>query len=210
MTMTHTSAVQAQMTPDTALQLLKDGNRRFQENSRANRDFRQQVEATSEGQWPYAVVLSCIDSRAPAELLFDLGIGDVFNARVAGNFINRDILGSMEFACRVAGAKLVIVMGHTQCGAIKGACDNVQLGNLTRMLGKIRPVVESVPEPADAAERTSSNPEFVQSVADRNVELALEAIREHSSVLREMSEAGEIRILGAMYDVQSGEVRFRE
>lgn len=207
---THTSDVQAAMTPDAAIELLKEGNRRFRENIRANRDLRQQVAATREGQWPFAVVLSCIDSRAAAELVFDLGIGDVFNARVAGNFINEDILGCMEFGCKVAGAKLVVVMGHTHCGAVKGACDDVQLGNLTGMLAKLRPAVACVTEPCDEAARTSANPDFVQSVAERNIELTLDAIRERSPLLRDMSDAGEIRIVGAMYDVQSGEVRFWE
>jgi len=210
MSTTQTSEVQSNMTPDTALQLLKDGNRRFLENSRANRNLLEQVEATREGQWPFAVVLSCIDSRAPAELLFDLGIGDVFNARVAGNFVNRDILGSMEFGCKVAGAKLIVVMGHTHCGAVKGACDDVRLGNLTDMLAKLRPAVESVAEPADPAQRNSGNPEFVQLVSEKNVEMVLDAIREHSPVLQEMSEAGEIRLVGAMYDVQTGAVTFSD
>ena len=208
MTATQTSDVQAAMTPDVALQLLKDGNRRFRENSRADRNLLEQVEATREGQWPFAVFLSCIDSRAPAELVFDLGIGDVFNARVAGNFINRDILGSMEFGCKVAGAKLVVVMGHTHCGAVKGACDDVRLGNLTEMLAKLQPAVASVTDPADPAQRNSANPEFVQSVSEKNVELMLDSIRELSPLLQEMSDAGEIRIVGAMYDVETGAVSF--
>lgn len=205
---THTSDVQAAMTPDAALQLLKDGNQRFLANRRAERDLPQQVEETRNGQWPFAFVLSCVDSRAAAELIFDLGIGDVFNARVAGNLINEDILGSMEFGCKVAGAKLVVVMGHTRCGAVMGACDDVRLGNLTHLLAKLRPIVSRVAASCDGAEQTSADAGFVQSVAEKNVEHTLEAIREKSPVLREMSEAGEIRIVGAMYDVQSGQVTF--
>lgn len=210
MTETQTSDVQASMTPDRALELLKEGNRRFLENRRADRDLLQQVAATRGGQWPFAIILSCVDSRAPAELLFDLGIGDVFNARVAGNVINEDILGSMEFACKVAGAKLIVVMGHTHCGAIKGACDDVRLENLTNLLAKLRPIVASVASPADPAERTSANADFVQCVATKNVDTAVDRIGEKSDVLREMCDTGEIRLVGAMYDVETGQVSFRE
>ena len=199
---------QAAMTPKDALAALKDGNRRFLAGTRLNRDLLEQVELTSKGQAPFAVVLGCIDSRVPSEHVFDQGIGDIFNARVAGNVINEDILGSMEFACKVAGSKLVVVLGHTRCGAVMGACDGVELGNLTPMLAKIKPAVESVREPADAAARNSKNPEFVEDVGLRNVELGLQAIRTRSPILREMEENGEIAIVGARYHVATGEVEF--
>lgn len=188
--------------------MLEEGNRRFLEGKRENRDYLSQVGATRAGQWPYAVVLSCIDSRIPAEIVFDVGIGDIFSARVAGNFVNDDILGSMEFACKLAGAKLVVVMGHTSCGAVKGACDHVELGNLTGMLANLTPSVDAVTEPADAAQRTSANGEFVQAVARKNVEFTLDAIRERSQILRELEEAGDIRLVGAMYHVETGAVEF--
>ena len=164
---TQTLETQQQLTPQGALELLKEGNARFRENVKAQRDLMQQVSETSDGQWPLAVVLSCIDSRTSTELIFDQGIGDIFSARVAGNFINDDILGSMEFACKVAGAKLVVVLGHSHCGAVKGACDNVELGLLTGMLEKIQPAVDAVTSPADAADRTSANPDFVATSRGR-------------------------------------------
>ena len=206
MTTTQNSQSQAAMTPELALRELTEGNRRFRENKRLDRDLSVQVQATSGGQWPFAAVLGCIDSRASAELVFDAGIGDLFSIRIAGNFVNDDILGSLEFACQVAGSKLVVVLGHTHCGAVKGACDGVELGHLTGMLGKLRPAVDAVPEPSDPAQRTSANPAFVQSVAERNVRSTAAAIRERSDILRRLEEEGAIQIVGAMYDVESGAV----
>ncbi len=194
------------MTPQKAIQFLMEGNQRFQNNLKANRNLLQQVNETSDGQFPFATVLSCIDSRVSAELVFDQGLGDVFSIRIAGNFVNEDILGSMEFACKVAGTKLILVLGHSHCGAIKGACDDVKLGNLTTMLSKLKPAVESVKDVSGA--RNSSNPDFVQAVADKNIDLTITNIRERSEVLREMEQNGEIDIIGGMYDIHTGEVIF--
>ncbi|WP_412985640.1 carbonic anhydrase family protein [Pontimicrobium sp. IMCC45349] len=206
----HTKDTQAAITPQIALQLLKDGNKRFQENLKSNRDLIEQVQATSTGQYPFATVLSCIDSRVSSELIFDQGIGDIFSARVAGNFVNEDILGSMEFACKLAGTKLVVVLGHTACGAIKGACDNAELGNLTKLISKLKPAVEAVSEPKDASLRNSGNIEFVDTVAKMNVNLTIENIKTQSEVLNEMAENNEIMIIGGMYDISNGEVTFFE
>jgi carbonic anhydrase len=206
----HTKDTQAAITPQIALQLLKDGNKRFQENLKSNRDLIEQVLATSTGQYPFATVLSCIDSRVSSELIFDQGIGDIFSARVAGNFVNEDILGSMEFACKLAGTKLVVVLGHTACGAIKGACDNAELGNLTKLISKLKPAVEAVSEPKDESLRNSSNIEFVDTVAKMNVNLTIENIKKESEVLNEMAENNEIIIIGGMYDISNGEVTFFE
>ena len=205
---TQTIATQQQLTPQGALELLKEGNARFRGNVKAQRDLMRQVSETSDGQWPIAVVLSCIDSRTSAELIFDQGIGDIFSARVAGNFVNDDILGSMEFACKVAGAKLVVVLGHSHCGAVKGACDNVELGLLTRMLEKIQPAVDAVAVPAAAADRTSANPDFVADVARENVLRGVADVTSRSEVLREMAESGSIQIVGGMHDLASGAVEF--
>ena len=203
---THTAETQATMTPEKAVQFLKEGNIRFQNNLKANRNLLQQVNDTSEGQFPFATILSCIDSRVSAELVFDQGLGDIFSIRIAGNFVNEDILGSMEFACKVAGSKLILVLGHSNCGAIKGACDDVKLGNLTTLLSKLKPAVEAVQDvPGD---RNSSNPEFVQRVADMNVDITIENIKKLSPVLNEMCDRGEIAIIGGIYDVHTGEVNF--
>lgn len=202
----HTKETQETMTPEKAITFLKEGNERFQNNLKANRNLLQQVNDTSDGQFPFAVVLSCIDSRVSAELVFDQGLGDIFSVRIAGNFINDDILGSMEFGCKVAGSKLIVVLGHTSCGAVKGACDNVELGKLTGMLANIKPAVNSVI--GDYADKSSNNTEFVQKVADANVNLTVKAITEQSAVLKEMVDNGEIAIVGAMYDVSSGKVTF--
>lgn len=187
---------------------MKEGNLRFQNNLKANRNLLQQVNDTSEGQWPFAVVLSCIDSRVSAELVFDQGLGDIFSVRIAGNFINEDILGSMEFACKVAGSKLVVVLGHSKCGAIKGACDDVKLGNLTALISKLKPAVDSVTEPKQ--NRNSSNGEFVEKVAETNVHMTMANIKKQSPVLKEMFDRGEIGIVGGMYDVETGKVEFYE
>lgn len=199
---------QAMITPEKALQLLKEGNIRFQNNLQVSRDLTEQVKDTSQGQFPFATVLGCIDSRVPAELVFDQGIGDIFNIRIAGNFVNDDILGSMEFASKLAGTKLILVLGHTACGAVKGACDDAKLGNLTGMLDKIKPAVQAIKVPENPTLRTSANADFVNSVAEQNVITAITDIREKSPVLAEMEANGEIAILGAMYNIENGEVNF--
>ena len=206
----HTKETQATMTPEKALNFLKEGNVRFQNNLKANRNLLEQVNDTSDGQFPFATVLSCIDSRVSAELVFDQGLGDIFSVRIAGNFINQDILGSMEFACKLAGTRLIVVLGHTACGAVKGACDDAKLGNLTSMLAKIKPAVEAVKEPQDASLRNSSNSEFVDTVSAKNVQLSIDRIINESDVLSDMQNNGEIRIVGAMYDINTGTVNFYE
>jgi carbonic anhydrase len=203
---TRTREERDSLTPANALQALKEGYERFRSNLRANRDLLRQVNETHEGQWPFAVVLSCIDSRTSAELIFDQGLGDIFSVRIAGNLVNEDILGSLEFACRIAGAKLIVVLGHSRCGAIMGACDGVELGNLTGLLEKIRPAVDSVPLPSDPVLRTSANQEFVDAVAHENVKRGIETILEQSSVLREMQADGAIDVVGGMYCVSTGSV----
>jgi carbonic anhydrase len=204
----QTKETQAMMTPFKALQALKDGNSRFQNNKEIKRDLLSQVKDTGKGQYPFATVLGCIDSRVPAELVFDQGIGDIFNIRIAGNFVNKDILGSMEFACKLAGTKLILVLGHTACGAVNGACDDAKLGNLTGMLDKIKPAVQAIKVPENPTLRTSANADFVNDVAKKNVELTINNIREQSPVIAEMESAGEITIIGAMYNIENGEVRF--
>jgi carbonic anhydrase len=206
----HTKETQATMTPEKSLQYLKEGNIRFQNNLKANRNLLQQVNDTSEGQFPFATILSCIDSRVSAELVFDQGLGDIFSIRIAGNFVNEDILGSMEFACKLAGTELIVVLGHTSCGAVKGACDDAKLGNLTNMLAKIKPAVESIKEPEDINFRNSKNSEFVDNVSTKNVQLTIARILQESPVLAEMKNKGEIKIIGAMYDINTGAVDFFE
>ncbi len=204
---TQTASTQSMITPSMAWTMLQDGNARFVNKKMLQRDLHQQIEDTATGQFPFAAIVSCIDSRIPTEIIFDQGIGDIFNARIAGNFINEDILGSLEFACKLAGSKLIVVMGHTSCGAVKGACDHAQLGNLTQMLDKIMPAVAAVETPEGVA-RDSSNLDFVNEVAQKNVALTVENIKAQSPVLREMLEQGEIDIMGAIYDVKSGLVSF--
>ena len=204
----HTKETQSKMTPETSLEELKNGNKRFVDRQKLNRDLMQQVSETSNGQYPFATVLSCIDSRVSSELIFDQGIGDIFSVRIAGNFVNEDILGSMEFACKLAGTKLIVVLGHTACGAVKGACDHARLGNLTALINKIEPAVDAVIEPQDKSLRNSSNIEFVNRVAEKNVEMTISEIRSASSVLNEMEKNGEIKIVGGMYDISSGLVSF--
>lgn len=206
----HTKETQATMTPEKSLQYLKEGNQRFQNNLKANRNLLEQVNDTCDGQFPFATILSCIDSRVSAELVFDQGLGDIFSIRIAGNFVNEDILGSMEFACKLAGTKLLVVLGHTSCGAVKGACDGVQMGNLTKLIKKITPAVDAVPEPLEASQRNSKNSDFVDAVSKKNVEIAIERIYEESPILSEMAKNGEIMIIGAMYDINTGEVVFFE
>jgi carbonic anhydrase len=204
----HTKETQEKMTPQEALNTLKEGNQRFQNNIKANRNLSEQVSDTSSGQYPFATILSCIDSRVSSELIFDQGIGDIFSARVAGNFVNEDILGSMEFACKLAGTKAIVVLGHTACGAIKGACDDAKLGNLTGLLNKLKPAVNAVLEPKEASLRNSSNMNFVNEVSDKNVHMTIDNIRNQSPILKEMEDKGEITIVGAMYDIADGSVTF--
>jgi carbonic anhydrase len=204
----HTKETQNSISPKQAVELLKEGNQRFMANKKASRNLLEQVEDTSTGQYPFATILSCIDSRVSSELIFDQGIGDIFSVRIAGNFVNEDILGSMEFACRLAGTKVIVVLGHTSCGAVKGACDDAKLGNLTTMLAKIKPAVEAVNEPSDQSLRNSKNIDFVNDVAKKNVELTIDNIRKQSPVLQDMEDAGEIEIVGAMYDINDGSVTF--
>jgi len=207
---THTKETQSAMTPESSLEYLKEGNQRFKNNLKANRNLLKQVNDTSVGQFPFATILSCIDSRVSAELVFDQGLGDIFSVRIAGNFINEDILGSMEFACKLAGTKLVVVLGHTACGAIKGACDHARLGNLTALINKIEPAVEAVKEPTDESIRNSKNIDFVNKVAEMNVRMSIENIRNQSPVLVEMENNKEIQIIGGMYDISNGNVTFFE
>lgn len=204
----HTRETQATMTPQKALNFLMEGNLRFQNNLKANRNLLEQVNDTSEGQFPFATILSCIDSRVSAELVFDQGLGDIFSIRIAGNFVNEDILGSMEFASKLAGTKLILVLGHTSCGAVKGACDHARMGNLTALIKKIEPAVEAVKEPLDDSLRNSKNSEFVDHVAAMNVHLTLANIRKQSPILAEMEKNNEIMIVGGMYSVLTGEVEF--
>lgn len=203
---TLTKEMQAAITPSMALELLKEGNKRFVNNLKVNRNLLQQANDTSDGQHPFAVILSCIDSRTSAELIFDQGLGDVFSIRIAGNILNEDILGSMEFACKVAGSKIIVVLGHTKCGAIKGACDHVEMGNLTSLLTKIRPAVDE--EKTVTTNRNSGNPEFVEKVASINVRRTVKAIMERSPILKEMIESGSIGIVGGSHNITSGEVEF--
>lgn len=205
----HTAETQSAMTPSSSVQELLDGNTRFITNNKLERDLLSQVNDTSKGQYPFATVLSCIDSRIPTEVIFDQGIGDLFNARIAGNFINDDILGSMEFACKLAKSKVIMVLGHTSCGAVKGACDDAKLGLLSQMLDKIKPAVESVTTKEGEA-RNSSNIDFVNRVSVENVKISVKEILSRSQVLRDMKNNGEIDIVGAMYDVKSGKVRMVE
>jgi carbonic anhydrase len=200
----HTKESQATMTPEKALQFLTEGNQRFQNNLKANRNLLQQINDTRDGQFPFATILSCIDSRVSAELVFDQGLGDIFSIRIAGNFVNEDILGSMEFGCKLAGTRLVVVLGHTSCGAIKGACDHARLGNLTKLIEKIEPAVYAVNEPKEEAK----NLDFVDAVSVKNVELTIDRIRKESPVLKELEEDGDIKIVGAMYDIATGAVDF--
>lgn len=202
----QTQTTQAAMTPAEALNQLIEGNARFADGRQLERNLGQQVRLTSAGQYPFAFVLGCVDSRVPPELIFDQGIGDIFSARVAGNVINTDILGSMEYACKVSGMKQILVLGHSKCGAVKGACDDVQLGNLTKTLSKLKLAVAAISAPDEA--RSSKNSTFVQQVAEKNVTLTVRAIQQQSPILSEMLEKGEIGIAGAMYDIDTGEVTF--
>jgi carbonic anhydrase len=202
----HNRETQAKMTPRKALEYLQEGNIRFVSNLKAHRDLLEQANATVDGQWPFATILSCIDSRTSAELIFDQGLGDVFSVRIAGNIVNTDILGSMEFACKVAGSKLIVVLGHSKCGAVKGACDHVEMGNLTELLSKIQPAVYQ--EKNTKEERNSSNESFVENVAKINVKRSVKSIIERSNILERMIENSEIGIVGAMHNIETGKVKF--
>ena len=206
----HTKETQDLMTPSSALAALKAGNDRFLKGNQVTRNLNQQVDQTSGGQFPFATVLHCIDSRVSAEHIFDQGIGDLFSIRIAGNFVNEDILGSMEFACKLAGTKVLVVLGHTACGAIKGACDHARLGNLTALINKLEPAVEAVDAPAEADLRNSSNSDFVNAVAAKNVLMTIDNIRSQSPIIKEMEADGAIQIVGGMYDIATGNVNFYE
>lgn len=203
---TLTKDLQAAITPEMALDLLKQGNKRFINNLKANRNLLQQANETSEGQHPFAIILSCIDSRTSAEIIFDQGLGDIFSVRIAGNIINEDILGSMEFACKIAGSKIITVLGHTNCGAIKGACDHVEMGNLTSLLSKIRPAIDD--EKTVIENRDSSNDEFVDKVTLINVKRTMTSIVQRSPILKEMIENNEIKLVGGIHNIANGEVTF--
>jgi carbonic anhydrase len=199
---------QRNMTPDQAIELLKNGNQRFIQNLRFNRNLLQQVNDTAEGQYPFATILSCIDSRTPAELIFDQGLGDIFSVRIAGNVVNEDIIGSLEFACKIAGSKLIVVLGHTHCGAIKGACDKAQLGHLTQLLDKIMPAVEQ--EKSFTEKRNGNNLEYVNEVAKINIKNSKKIILDKSTILKELIAKNTIKIVSGIYDITSGEVSFFE
>ncbi len=203
---TLTKAMQDAITPSIALDLLQKGNQRFVDNLKINRNLLQQANETSDGQHPFAVILSCIDSRTSVELIFDQGLGDVFSVRIAGTIINEDILGSMEFGCKVAGAKIIVVLGHTKCGAVKGACDHIEMGNLTALLRKIEPAVTDEKTVTD--NRTSLNDEFVEKVAAINIRKTVHAVMEGSPILMEMIESGTCGIVGGNHDISTGEVSF--
>lgn len=205
---THSKETQTQLTPDLAFQILKEGNGRFVNNLKANRNLLQQVNETSAGQFPFATILSCMDSRTSAELIFDQGLGDIFSIRIAGNILNEDILGSMEFATKVVGTKIILVLGHTKCGAIVGACNNVELGNLTSVLTKIKPAIEL--ETVTLADRTGSNVSFVNNVTENNVHLTIAKIKQESPIIAELLQAGSLKIVGGMYNVETGQVTFYE
>ena len=200
---TQTKEIQENLTPEAAHSILVNGNKRFVENVKAQRNLQSQVLETSTGQYPFAVILSCIDSRVPAELVFDQGIGDIFSVRVAGNVINTDVLGSMEYACKVAGSKIVVVMGHTKCGAVTSACQRVELGNITSLLSKIMPSVDKI-HPA----KTNLTPVEIEEVSIANVNHSIDEIRVQSPLLAEMEKNGEIEIVGANYSVDTGVVTF--
>ena len=202
----HNKESQSQMTPRKALEFLQEGNNRFVKNLKTDRNLLTQVNDTREGQWPFATILSCIDSRTSAELIFDQGLGDIFSVRIAGNIVNTDILGSMEFACKVAGSKLIVVLGHSKCGAVKGACDHVEMGNLTELLSKIQPAVYQ--ENNTKTDRNSKNSPFVENVAKINVKRNVKNIIERSFILEQMVENGEIGVIGAMHNIETGKVTF--
>ncbi|MCK4562013.1 MAG: carbonic anhydrase [Flavobacteriaceae bacterium] len=202
---THTKITQKNLTPQLAHQILVEGNERFVQNVKAQRNLKEQVLETSEGQYPFAVILSCIDSRVPAELVFDQGIGDIFSIRLAGNIVNEDVLGSMEYGCKVAGSKIVVVMGHTKCGAVTAACNHVELGNITPLLEKIKPAVEVI-----ESKSSTMDDDAIEEVSVLNVKLSIDRIRKESPILSSLEKEGTIEIIGALYDVSTGKVDFFE
>lgn len=204
----HTKETQDDLTPEHALNILKEGNVRFVNNIKAHRNLLQQVNETSSGQFPFAAILSCIDSRTSAELIFDQGLGDILSIRIAGNILNDDILGSMELACKIAGSKLIVVIGHTKCGAIEAACNNIVLGNITSLLSKIKPAIET--ETKTFLNRTGTNISYLYNVTVNNVFLTVKKIKEQSSILKEMEEKNEIKIIGGLHDIETGQVTFFE
>jgi carbonic anhydrase len=209
---THTKDTQDSLSPELALEILKEGNERFVNNIKTHRDLLQQVNDTSSGQFPFAAILSCIDSRTSAELIFDQGLGDIFSIRIAGNILNDDILGSMEFACKMAGSKLIVVLGHTKCGAIEGACNpdsyRDELGHITALLRKIKPAIAT--ETETQSERNAGNKKFVENVTKNNVTITVHEVKEQSPLLREMEQTGKIKIIGGLYDLDTGKVTFYE
>ncbi len=205
---TLTQELQSKITPQDALEILKQGNQRFVNNLKANRNLLQQANDTRDGQWPFAVILSCIDSRTSCELIFDQGLGDIFSIRIAGNIVSTDVLGSLEFACKLAGSKLIVVLGHSHCGAVKGACDHVEMGNLTELLAKLQPAVYEERTVTNPEERNSKNTQFVEQVATINVKRSVRSIISRSYILEQMIEKGEVAIIGAMHNLESGAVEF--
>ena len=201
-----TQEEQQALTPAEVERRLREGNQRFLSGRVTSRDHSAQIRLAAKGQFPKAIVLSCVDSRVPVEDVFDLGIGDIFVARVAGNFENTDILGSMEFATKISGAKLILILGHEDCGAVKAAIDRAKLGNITEMLQNIQPAVDALA--GYEGDKSSKNPEFVHLVAEKNIRLSIDDIRSRSAILKEMEDAGEIKIVGALYDMNSGQVDF--
>lgn len=205
---THSKETQSSLTPELAFQILKEGNERFVRNLKANRNLLQQVNETKEGQFPFATILSCMDSRTSAELIFDQGLGDIFSIRIAGNILNEDIVGSMEFGTKVVGTKIILVLGHTKCGAIVGACNGVELGSLTGLLHKVQPAIDE--EATIQENRNGSNVEFVNKVTLNHVQLTIKAIPEKSEIIRTLVQEGKLRIVGGVYNVESGVVDFFE
>jgi len=206
----HNAKTQALVTPQIALQFLKEGNERFVNNLKAHRNLLEQVNETREGQWPFAAILSCIDSRTSAELIFDQGLGDILSIRIAGNIVNTDIIGSLEFACRVLGSKLIVVLGHSKCGAIKGACDHVEMGNVTELLSKIQPAVYQESKGQSPEDCDSTNAVYVERVADTNVKRSVVAIANRSYILEKMIQSGELAIIGGKHELDTGQVHFFE
>ncbi|HRN91760.1 MAG TPA: carbonic anhydrase family protein [Ferruginibacter sp.] len=205
---THSKETQSSLTPELAFQILKEGNERFVRNLKANRNLLQQVNETKEGQFPFATILSCMDSRTSAELIFDQGLGDIFSIRIAGNILNEDIVGSMEFGTKVVGTKIILVLGHTKCGAIVGACNGVEMGSLTGLLHKVQPAIDV--EASVQENRNGSNVEFVNKVTLNHVQLTMKAIPEKSEIIRTLVQEGKLRIVGGVYNVESGVVDFFE
>lgn len=203
---TQSQETQKNLTPELAYTILKDGNKRFVNNLKANRNLLEQVNERSAGQFPFATILSCMDSRTSAELIFDQGLGDIFSIRVAGNVLNDDVLGSMEFGTKVVGTKIILVLGHTKCGAVVGACDHVELGKLTQLLNKIKPAIEK--EVETDTNRSGSNDQFVERVTINNIKMVMEQIRAESPIIAELEDQGQLKIVGGLYDVKSGEVTF--